>query len=409
MGAATRPHVDCEQVVMGFLQAVGPFFVILVVLVVVHELGHFLTAKWFGVKVLEFGIGYPPKLWGKKFGDTEYTINVLPLGGFVRLLGEEDPSDPRSLAAQKAWKRIVIMGAGSFMNVLLPIVLFAIAFMIPQEVSTGSAMISSVAPGSPAERAGVHSGDLLLAVNGREARNVQDAAYLIRLNQGEEMTWRIRRQLETDAVGRGGGAEIVEVSVYARWAPPQGQGPTGISLADAALSRRLALLPNDLTDEEREAAIRRIVAEEGFTEQVSYPVWEAIPRGARATMETLVLARNQVISWIAARQRPEGLTGPVGIAQVTGEVVEQAGWVKLFELAALLSINLAILNILPLPMLDGGRIFFVFVEILRGGRRIAPEKEALVHFIGFVVLIGFVIVISVFDVMRIFRGEGLLR
>jgi regulator of sigma E protease len=394
---------------MGFLQAVVPFFIILVILVVVHELGHFFTAKWFGVKVLEFGIGYPPKLWGKKVGDTEYTINVLPLGGFVRLLGEEDPTDPRSLAAQKPWKRIVIMGAGSFMNILLPIVLFTIAFMIPQEVSTGAALITNVVPDSPAARAGVQPGDILLAVNGREAQNVQDAAYLIRLNQGETMTWRLRRELERDAVGRGGGADIINVDVYARWAPPQGQGPTGIGLADAALARRLALLSPDLTDEEREEATRRIVAEGGFTEMQSYPIWEAVPRGARATMETLVLARNQIVSWIASRSRPEGLAGPVGIAQVTGEVVDQAGWVKLFELAALLSINLAILNILPLPMLDGGRIFFVFVEILRGGRRIAPEKEAFVHFIGFVVLIGLVIVISVFDVMRIFRGEGLLR
>jgi regulator of sigma E protease len=394
---------------MGFFQAIVPFFIILVILVVVHELGHFFTAKWFGIKVLEFGIGYPPKLWGKKVGDTEYTINVLPLGGFVRLLGEEDPSDPQSLAAQKPWKRIIIMAAGSFMNILLPIVLFTIAFMIPQEVPTGAALITTVAPGSPAEEAGVQPGDILLAVNGREAQNVQDAAYLIRLNQGEEMTWRLRRQLERDAVGRGGGAEILEVDVYARWAPPQGQGPTGIGLNDQAIAARLALLPPELSDEERQEATERILAEGGFTESQSYPIWEAVPRGARATMESLVLARNQVASWIAARNRPEGLTGPVGIAQVTGEVVDQAGWVKLFELAALLSINLAILNILPLPMLDGGRIFFVLIEILRGGRRIAPEKEAFVHFIGFVVLIGFVIVISVFDVMRIFRGDGLLR
>ena len=394
---------------MGFLQAVVPFFVILVILVVVHELGHYLTAKWFGVKVLEFGIGYPPKLWGRKVGETEYTINALPLGGFVRLLGEEDPTDPRSLAAQARWKRIVVMAAGAFMNVLLPVLLFAISFMIPQEVSTGAAMVGSVAPGSPAERAGIQPGDLILAVNGREVENVSDAAYFIRLNQGEEMTWRIRRQLGTDALGRGGGAEILEVQVESRWAPPQGQGPTGVGLSDAALARRLALLSPDLSDEEREAAIRRIVAEGGFTAKRSYPIWEAVPRGFQATMESLVLARNQVISWIAARQRPQGLAGPVGIAQVTGEVVEEAGWVRLFELAALLSINLAVLNILPLPMLDGGRIFFVVVEILRGGRRIAPEKEAVVHFIGFVVLIGFVIVISVFDVMRIFRGEGMLR
>src|SRR3712207_6608056 len=133
---------------MGFFQAVIPFFIILVVLVVVHELGHFFTAKWFGVKVLEFGIGYPPKIWGKRFGETEYTINALPLGGFVRLLGEEDPTDPRSLAAQQRWKRIVVMAAGSFMNVLLPVLLFAISYMIPQEVSTGAALVGSVAPDS---------------------------------------------------------------------------------------------------------------------------------------------------------------------------------------------------------------------------------------------------------------------
>lgn len=393
---------------MGFLQAIVPFFIILVILVVVHELGHYFTAKWFGVKVLEFGIGYPPKLWGKKVGDTEYTINVLPLGGFVRLLGEEDPSDPQSLAAQKPWKRIIIMAAGSFMNILLPIVLFTIAFMIPQEVPTGAALITTVAPGSPAEEAGVQAGDILLAVNGREVQNVQDAAYLIRLNQGEKMTWRVRQE-QRDEFGQVTGRGIVEVDVYARWAPPEGQGPTGIGLNDAALAGRLASLPPDLSEQERVETVRQIVQEEGFTESQSYPIWEAVPRGARATMESLVLARNQVVSWIAAQSRPEGLTGPVGIAQVTGEVVEQAGWVKLFELAALLSINLAILNILPLPMLDGGRIFFVLIEILRGGRRIAPEKEAFVHFIGFVVLIGFVIVISVFDVMRIFRGDGLLR
>jgi regulator of sigma E protease len=366
---------------MAFLQAIIPFFVILVILVVVHELGHFVTAKMFGVKVLEFGIGYPPKIWGKKFRDTEYTINALPLGGFVRLLGEEDPTDPRSLAAQAHWKRIVVMAAGSFMNVLLPVLLFAIAYMIPQEIPAGQAQVTFVAPGSPAEQAGVQTNDIILAVNGREVRGVTDAAYLIRLNQGETMTWRVRRQLDPGATSLGGGGEITEVQVYGRWAPPEGQGPTGISLGQRG----------------------------NLTETQQYPIWEAIPRGFRATMESLVLARNQVFSWIAARNRPEGITGPVGIAQVTGEVVEQAGWVKLFELAALLSINLAVLNILPLPMLDGGRIFFVFVEMLRGGRRIAPEKEALVHFIGFVVLIGFVIVISVFDVMRIFRGEGLLR
>lgn len=364
----------------GLFQSVVPFFVILVFLVVIHELGHFLTAKLFGIKVLEFGVGYPPKAWGKKFGDTEYTLNYLPLGGFVRLLGEEDPTDPRSLAAAARWKRIVVMGAGSFMNVLLPILLFAITYMIPTEVPAGQAQITYVQPNSPAERAGVKANDIILGVNGRTVQNVNDAAYFIRLNQGETMTWRIRRQLQ-GASSVGGGGQIDEVQVKARWAPPKGQGPTGIQLAQRGT----------------------------LTETQSYPIWEAIPKGARSTLESLVLARNQVYSWVAARSRPEGLSGPVGIAQATGEVVNQAGWVALFQFAALLSINLAILNILPLPMLDGGRIFFVLVEVLRGGRRIAPDKEALVHFVGFVVLLGFVLIVSVFDVMRIFRGESMLR
>ena len=350
-------------------QSVVPFAIILIVLVVVHELGHFITAKLAGVKVLEFGLGYPPRIWGKKIGETEYTVNALPLGGFVKLLGEEDPDDPKSLAAQPRPIRLGILVAGSAMNLLLPVVLFAIAFMIPQDVSIGQAQIARVDPDSPAAAAGMRTGDVIQRVEGREIRNTADLSRAIRLNVGQPITF---------VVLRNGTAETLTATP--RWAPPEGQGQVGI----------------------------RVSPLYAFTEREWYPIWEAIPMGFTATVETLQLARNEVISWFKGGTQP-ALSGPVGIAQATGEVVEQAGWLPLLEFGALLSINLAVINLLPLPMLDGGRIAFVVLEIIRRGKRISPEREGLVHMVGFAVLITFVVFISYFDVLRIISGKSIFQ
>ena len=361
--------------------AVLPFVAILVVLVIVHEVGHYFTAKLAGVKVLEFGVGYPPRIWGKRYGDTEYTINALPLGGFVRLLGEEDPSDPRSLAAKPRWVRIIVLISGAVMNAVLPVILYTFTFLLPQDVPIGRAVVDKVNPGSPAAEAGVKTGDIIVAVNGHEVESVPDASYYIRLNQGRTMTWTLRRPIDEGNVGGiSAGTETVVLRVYGRWSHPAGQGPTGISLSQRGLQ----------------------------IESRSYPIWEAIPKAVVHTAEALIIARNQVISWFTVRQAPQ-IQGPVGIAQVTGEVVKQAGWVKLFELSAILSINLAIINVLPLPMLDGGRVMFVLVELLRRGKRIPPEKEALVHLAGFVVLISLAVVITFFDIQRIVSGDSLFR
>jgi regulator of sigma E protease len=377
--------------VLGY--SVLPFVIILVLLVVVHELGHFITAKMAGVQVLEFGLGYPPKLAGFRFGRrtpvaesgpdtddrTEYTINALPLGGFVRLLGEEDPSDPRSLAAKPRGIRILVLAAGALMNLLLPILLFTANYMIPQQVPMGRVVVQHVAAGSPAQAAGVQAGDQILSINGEKVQNLGDVAYDIRLEQGQTMTWQLRR-----------GRDEIAKQVYARWNPPfetdpqtgqkVQQGPTGIELSTP----------------------------DSFTQTQAYPIWEAVPRAVRSTFDSLILARNQIFAWIAARTAPQ-IAGPVGIAQATGEVAKQAGWAALLQFAALLSINLAIINILPLPMLDGGRVMFVLLEIARRGKRVAPEKEALVHFVGFVVLISLVVVISYFDVTRIIHGGSVFR
>ncbi|MCH8994818.1 MAG: site-2 protease family protein [Chloroflexi bacterium] len=410
------------------LQSVLPFVAMIVVLIVVHELGHFITAKLAGVKVLEFGIGYPPRLWGIKRGETEYTINALPLGGFVKLLGEEDPDDPRSLAAKPRWIRLVVLGSGAAMNVALAIVLFSLALMIPREVDISRARVSEVVPNSPAEEAGLVPGDVIFAVDGRDVQNIGELGYRIRLNLGETVTYKIRR---TGA----NGAEFIEVPVFARWsADPfidengieRPQGPTGITISPAFGS--IEAIPPEEQEE-----IRRFILEEHdlpadaelppgetvpttrlvpFSEsQWDWP-WKALPDGARRSYESLILARNEITSKIKGGVGGGGgfqVTGPVGIAQLTGEVVEEAGWKSLIEFAALISMNLAVLNILPLPMLDGGRITFVLIEFVRRGKRIAPQKEAIVHLVGLVALLTFVAVVTFLDVARIFEGEGILR
>jgi regulator of sigma E protease len=345
------------------------FVVILVGLVVAHEFAHFITAKMFGVYVMEFGIGFPPRAAGFRWGETEYTLNWLPIGGFVRLMGEEDPTHPRSLASRPRWQRFIVLVSGSVMNLILPIFLFAIAFTIPHEESVGRAIIAQVEPGSPAEAAGLQQQDVIYEIGGRDAKNSIEAGRLIRLNMGNETDIRVKR-----------GNEFVTVEVTPRWTPPAGQGPTGI----------------------------RISPQYAFTETVSQPPWESIPNGLRTTIDTMILARNEFISWFKGGSGPE-VAGPVAIAQTTGEVARAGGVSPVLELAALLSINLGVINLLPLPMLDGGRVMFLVIEFLRGGRRIAPEKEALVHLVGFVFFMALTVVVIFADVSRIVNGDSVFR
>ncbi|HZU75274.1 MAG TPA: M50 family metallopeptidase [Dehalococcoidia bacterium] len=386
------------------LTAVVPFLVIIVTLVVIHELGHFVTAKLAGVHVLEFGIGFPPRLWGKRIGETEYTVNALPLGGFVRMLGETDAEEvdtnpegkrpgamnttararageenPRTLAAKPRPVRIIVLGAGVLMNIVLAVLLFAIYYMVPQQVPYGQVQIARVSPNTPAAAAGLKPNDFIVQIDGQKMTSLPDVSDTIQLHQGQTMDWLIKRS-----------GTLMHVSVYARFAEPLEtlpngqqvrQGPTGIELQQVG----------------------------DFTQTQWYPPWEALPKGASATLDTVILTKNQIVTWIASRTAPSGLQGPVGIAQTTGEVVKVAGWAALLQEAATLSISLAIVNILPLPMLDGGRILFVVIEILRRGKRIAPEKEALVHLLGFALLMCLVVVISYHDILRIVQGDSLVK
>lgn len=344
------------------------FILILGLLIFVHEMGHFIAARLAGVKVEEFGMGFPPRLFAIKRGETVYSLNLIPLGGFCKLLGEEDPSEPRSLASKRPLTKLFVLGAGPMMNAVLPIVLLTIAFMIPRQVVVGDVVIEEVATDSPAAAAGIEPGDTVLSINGHSIQNIGDLIYDVHLSLGEETA------LELEAED---GSQKV-VTLVPRWAPPEGEGPVGVALG----------MVNTYEVSE------------------SDPFWEAVPKSATTLWETFELIRNEVRSWFARGTAPQ-VGGPVAIFQITGEA-NAAGPSYLLQFAAFLSLNLAIINLLPLPALDGGRIVFVLLEVVRRGKRVSPRTEGLVHLVGFMMLIGLILVITYFDILRAIRGESMV-
>lgn len=428
------------------------FIAVLGFLVTMHELGHFTVAKLAKVRVLEFGVGLPPRVFGFTRGGTLYSINLLPIGGFVRMLGEEDPSAPDSFAAKPAWQRLAILAAGPAMNAILPVILLAGVFMLPQSVPVTDVAVTSVAPGSPAAQAGVLSGDLVQSADGRRVRTSADLVTAINVRLGADTRWIVSRD------GR-----LVELHIAeARVAPPPGQGAVGVSLADSSLSvagvspgspaARSGLQAGDLI---LGAGGRRVLSEEDLRAALADPAEEpqdalapdtttgtvtALRGGEVVTLEPppgagaldgltltakpderqalgpiaalgaglgriadiLLLLRNEASRWIAGTASIE-VAGPIGIAQITGDVA-RIGVNPLITWTALLSLNLAVVNLLPIPALDGGRIAFVLVEMARGGRRLAPQKERFVHAVGFALLIGLIVAVSVNDVRRLLSG-----
>jgi regulator of sigma E protease len=344
------------------------FLIILSILVLAHELGHFGTAKLFGVKVEEFGLGFPPRIFGFRRGETIYSLNAIPFGGFTKMLGEEDSKYPGSLASKSHAVRFLVLSAGSIMNILLPILLFSISLMIPHDVLLEKVQIEEVAQESPAQQAGIEAGDIILNIDNHPVKNRGDVGYHIQLKLGSQV----------DILLQKADSSQKEVTVTPRWNPPEGQGAIGIMITgiDGTLNRE------------------------------SYPFWEAIPSGARKCWEILILFRNEVVGWFTKGTSPQ-FTGPVGIAQLTGEVAK-SGVSSLLEFASLISISLGIFNLFPFPGLDGGRLVFVALEWVRRGKRIPPKKEGLVHFVGFAMLIALILIITYFDVLRLIQGGSLL-
>ena len=385
---------------------------VLAFLVFVHELGHFVAAKKFGIKVLEFGFGFPPRLWGIRRGETIYSINAIPLGGFVRMLGEEDPTDPRSFARQAIWKRVVVLCAGSFMNFVTPLVIFTVVFMLPQQVPVGQVFVTGVAPGSPAQLAGIRAGDQILAIEGQRVRFHGDLIAEIEVKLGAETELTIRRGSIVPGLGGSPDSSVVEtVSVVPRMNPPSLKVVETVADPESEVSLRDARRYNvrlGIGDTMTQGSVGVMIGTSNVRlVEERQPPLDAMGDAAGQIVDVLTLTKNGFQRWAGGGPDP-GFTGPIGIAQVTGEVAE-IGVGPFFQLVAFISISLGIINILPIPALDGGRLLFVLIEWARGGKRVSPQKEGLVHLIGFAVLIGLIAVVSFFDITRILSGESLIR
>jgi regulator of sigma E protease len=404
---------------------------VITLIIFVHELGHFLAAKRLGIIVEEFGFGFPPRLlrlWrdraaiyvrGEKlFVDkeveipeslksncdvsyqtrldsknrpvitgiqvvdplevagavrverfdpgTEYTINVIPFLAFVRMLGEDDPSLPGSLARSPKRVRFTVLFAGPAMNLLLALVLFVMAFMVgwPEPTLYG-VLVSEVAQDSPAEAAGLQASDVILSIDGHHTETADEVKALTDERLEQPVTLEVQRQ-----------GEVFQASLTPRSQPPVGEGAMGVAIVGPWVAR---------------------------IEPMHYPLGQAIVRGATEmgnTVAMIAIVPIQILRGLipVEQARP---TGIVGIARMTADAVEQSmdtGWLfPVVQLAAVISIAIGVTNLLPIPAFDGGRLLFVFLEAIRG-KRIPPEREGAIHFIGLTALLALMLVITYFDI-----------
>lgn len=349
---------------MNVPQTILLFFVVLSVLVFVHELGHFVTAKMAGIKVQEFGFGYPPRVFGIKRGETVYSINLLPLGGFVKMLGENStPGDPQAFASKSRRVRSLVLIAGSAMNLALVPLLYSAAFMVGvhEECATcDRVQVYDVRVDTPADRAGMRTGDVFVSIAGQPVRDAGEVRQLVRSRGGRE----------TELVMERDGRPIT-----------------------------MRLTPREVADE-REPAIGVSLGDELVTQR--YPIWEAVPMGFQRTGEVVRLFLDGMRRMVL-REMDAELQGPVGIARETGRAAE-AGLTYLLQFTAFLSLNLAIFNMLPFPGLDGARLLFVLIEGARRGRRINPQWEGAIHLVGMMLLLTLMLYVSLNDVRRLIPG-----
>lgn len=344
-------------------------------LILAHEIGHFAAAKFFNVKVEEFGFGYPPRVLSKKIGETIYSINALPLGGFVHISGEDVEGEQaaaavkgetrevdatRSFRSQALWKRVVILSAGVFMNIMAGWFVFSAVFMVG---SPSHLIISEVAKRSPAAEAGLRANDIIVRadIGGVTLSDpIANDAFVAAVKKaaGTIITLEVKR-----------GEEVQAVRVLSRAHPPAGEGAMGVALDEMGIPRASFF-----------AAIGK-----GFL--ASLDVFWGTAKGFYVVIERIFSAPGSAL---------QGVAGPVGIFDIAAQT-GKLGYVYLFQLVALISLNLAALNFFPFPALDGGRVLFLIIEQIKGSP--VPRRfEQVVNAVGFAALLVLMVIVTIHDV-----------
>lgn len=350
------------------------FIILLGILIFVHELGHFLLAKRMGVGVLKFSLGFGPKLIGKKIGETEYLISVLPLGGYVKMIGE-DPSDvvspedlKRSFQSQPILRRTAIVVAGPIFNLFLAALIFSLTFMTGLPVITSK--IGDVLKESPAASAGLQKGDRIVAINGNPIKRWDEMVMVIQKSAGIKLTLTVERE-----------GERFDVMVT----PEKKKSKT-------------------IFGEEKDVGMIGVAAGGEFIKEYLSPP-KAILKGIERTIDISVLTVVAIIKLIQRVIPAETIGGPILIAQLAGEQAS-AGFINFILFTAVISINLGVINLIPIPILDGGYLFFFIIEAIRG-KPLSIKMRERAQQIGLFIIIALMIFAFYNDIMRFLSGRAL--
>ncbi len=359
------------------------FIIILAALILVHEFGHFIVAKKNGIRVDEFGIGFPPKLYGKKHGETEYTINAIPFGGFVRIFGEnpdeESTSGPdraRSFVNKSKFVQVAVLSAGVFFNLLFAWLLITTGFLVGMPssaseqfslgpISNAHLTVVEVMKDSPASVAGIKTGDKIISASYSEemAVNVTPESFQQFVDKHSEKKIAVSLQ-------RGNEEKIVMVTPIKGIV--DGRSVIGVGMDMVGVMK--------------------------------LPLHRAIYEGGKLTLiytgETFKGLYNLLADAFRGKGDMSAVSGPVGIVRIVGDA-SQLGLTYLISLTAIISINLAVINILPIPALDGGRVFFILIETIKRSP-IKVKTANLAHSIGFIILIGLILIVTFHDIWTIF-------